>query len=138
MGDSSEYVMEGHPDKLCDLVADAIVDEHLRHDPNAKVACEVLAAKQLLVIAGEISSDHRADLEAVARNTLSDIGYRDVESGMSASSCRIELSVSEQSPYLSQLVRTGPNRSMISASDQAIVFGFATQNAFGMIPMSSY
>lgn len=130
--------MEGHPDKLCDLIADAIVDDYLRHDPDAKVACEVLVAKQLVVIAGEISSDYSADLEALVRDTLADIGYTALESGISAASCRVEVSVSGQSPYLSQLVRPSLHRLGLSASDQAVVVGFATSNMFGMVPRASH
>jgi S-adenosylmethionine synthetase len=135
---SSEYVLEGHPDKLCDLISDAIVDEYLCHDADATVGCEVLAAKQLIVVAGEISSHHRADIDGIVRRTLLDVGYDAPETGMCGHTCCIETSVSTQSPFLSEIVRKGPRRARIAASDQAVVFGFASRNTWGMIPLGSY
>lgn len=135
MNESAESVLEGHPDKLCDLIADAVLDEYLRHDPDARVACEVIAAKQLVLVAGEISSSHCADIESIVRTTMADVGYIEPEAGISADLCQVEISVSGQSPFLRRLV---PPNCELSASDQAVAVGFAIANDCGLIPRSSY
>ncbi len=135
---TAEYVIDGHPDKLCDIVADSILDEYLAHDADARVACEILVAKQLVVVAGEISSNYTADIESVVRRTIAEVGYVDAASGMSANDCRIVLSLSQQSDSLRDAIRPEALGEPLRAGDQAIVTGFATRNGFGMIPPASY
>lgn len=134
----AEYIMEGHPDKLSDIIADSILDEYLEHDKNARVACEVLVAKELVVVAGEISSSYQADIEGIVRQTILDIGYLDSACGMSGNDCRVIRSLSEQSPSLRNVLLPESLGEPLRASDQAVVVGFATQNCFGMIPPASF
>src|SRR6266699_6645963 len=94
---AAESVTEGHPDKLCDQIADAILDEHLAQDPLARVGCEVMAAKNLIIIAGEISSTARVDCASIARRILIERGYVDQSIGIDGNSCEILLSLSQQS-----------------------------------------
>jgi S-adenosylmethionine synthetase len=135
---TAEYVMDGHPDKLCDIVADSILDEYLLHDPAARVACEILAAKELIVVAGEISSEYTADIEYVVRRTLAEVGYVNTASGISANDCRVVLSLSQQSPSLGAALCPRAFGDLLPAGDQAVVTGFATRNDFGMIPPASF
>src|SRR3989338_1239871 len=99
---SSESVTEGHPDKLCDQVSDAILDALLEKDPHSRVACETLAATNLVVIAGEVTSKAKVDFEAVARKTITEIGYTDEAYGLNAKTCQVQVVLGTQSPDISQ------------------------------------
>jgi S-adenosylmethionine synthetase len=133
---AAEYVLWGHPDKLCDLIADAILDAHIAQDPFARVGCEVLVAKNLLVVAGEISSRADCDYECIVRATLRKYGYTSREIGLDADTCEIRMSLSEQSPYLNAAI--GGQDTEMRSGDQAIVMGYAEANTHGYIPFESY
>lgn len=132
---TSEAVSEGHPDKLCDQIADAILDETLKLDPNAHVACEVFATKEHIVIGGEISSTKKADYEKIARDVIRNIGYTDKSLGIGADSCQIELLLNTQSPDINQGVSRGDILSQ-GAGDQGIMFGYATKESDGYMPLA--
>ena len=90
---SSESVTEGHPDKVCDQISDAILDEVLRQDPTGRVACETLTTTGLVVLAGEITTNARVDFMETARATIRDIGYTKVDSGFDADSCGVVVAI---------------------------------------------
>ncbi|MFQ6019698.1 MAG: S-adenosylmethionine synthetase N-terminal domain-containing protein, partial [Dehalococcoidia bacterium] len=92
---TAESVTEGHPDKVCDQIADAILDEILAHDPTAHVACEVTTTTGLVVILGEISTSHHVDYTGIARQVIRDAGYTKPEYGFDADSCGIIVSIKE-------------------------------------------
>ena len=104
---SSESVCEGHPDKVADQISDAILDAHLSQDPTARVACNTLAAKDLLIIAGEITSSTPVSYEEVARRKLREIGYIDSSCGLDGNNCSIITSISRQSGNIAQGVDRG-------------------------------
>ena len=117
---TSESVTEGHPDKLCDLIADAILDEILAHDPEAHVACEVTTTTGLVVVLGEISTSHHVDYTKIARQVIRDVGYTKPEYGFSADSCGVIVSIKEQSREIAAAVGADEG-----AGDQGIMIGFA-------------
>ena len=94
---TSESVSEGHPDKICDQISDAILDEYLKSDPNSRVACETLIKNNTVVVAGEITSNANVDYEAVARKVVKDIGYTEDDLGFTNSSFEFQNLISEQS-----------------------------------------
>jgi S-adenosylmethionine synthetase len=131
---TSESVSEGHPDKVCDAIADAILDECLAQDPNSRVACEVFATTEYVLIGGEITSRARVDYEKVARKVMRDIGYTSPEIGIGADTCEIDIRVKEQSPDIRMGVDRGGLLEM-GAGDQGFVFGYATNESEGYMPL---
>ena len=99
---TSESVTEGHPDKVCDQISDAILDEMLRQDPAARVACECCATTGLVMIMGEITANGECNMEKIARQVIRDIGYNDPALGFDADSCAVITAVHGQSPDISQ------------------------------------
>src|SRR6516164_5601150 len=104
---TSESVTEGHPDKLCDAVSDAILDSILAQDPRARVACESLAKTGMVVVAGEITTTARIDVPAIVRETVCDIGYTDSATGFDGHTCAVLTAVERQSPDIAQGVNEG-------------------------------
>ena len=104
---TSESVSEGHPDKVCDQISDAILDACLKDDPNSRVACETLATTDLIVISGEITTKSQVNWEKVARQVVSEIGYTDGTIGFSAENCKVMVCIHKQSPDISQGVTAG-------------------------------
>ena len=126
---TSESVTEGHPDKLCDQVSDAVLDAILAKDPAARVACEVAAARGLLLVTGEITTDCYVDIERIARDTVRRIGYTDPRFGFDADSIAVLVSINSQSPDIA----LGVDRH--GAGDQGMMFGYATDETEDYTPM---
>ena len=114
---TSESVTEGHPDKVCDQISDAILDAILTNDPNGRVACETLTTTNLVIISGEITTDNHPDYENIVRETIRKIGYTDNSSKFSADKVDVQLYIDEQSPEIAQGVNELDNREQ-GAGDQ--------------------
>ena len=99
---TSESVSEGHPDKVCDQISDAVLDAYLKEDPESRVACETLVKNNLVVIAGEITSKGSPDLESVVRKVINEIGYNDDALGFNGDNCKFENYITKQSPDIAQ------------------------------------
>lgn len=118
---TSESVTEGHPDKVCDKIADSILDEFIRQDPNARVACEVCATTGLVLVMGEVTAEAYVDIQGVVRQTVNDIGYNRGKIGFDAENLAVLVSLDEQSPDIAMGVKDGEG-----AGDQGLMFGFAS------------
>src|SRR5512135_1386148 len=99
---SSESVSEGHPDKVCDYIADSILDAHLGQDPRARVACEVLCKSDVVIVAGEITSSAEVDVAKIVRQAMEDIGYTDPSEPFNADALRIEQHITRQAPEIAR------------------------------------
>ena len=99
---TSESVTEGHPDKVCDAISDALVDDFIRQDPESHVACETLATKGLVVVSGEVRTDGFADVERIVKQTLKEIGYTDESYGMDGEEVRVISTLHQQSTQIAQ------------------------------------